>query len=109
MILSMEGGSKTPRKRPLSTLARDKMMIETKISLAINQLNEQIKKSMKSWGKFRDEYLTEVNGVRQYIADLPRMIWRKEANLDGVHGHGGEKKRFAIQSTNRWKKIHSSF
>ncbi|KAI0874886.1 hypothetical protein GGS24DRAFT_457644 [Hypoxylon argillaceum] len=79
-----------------------KMMAEMKVSLAVNQLSDQVKESKQFWKEFRDEYLAEVNSIKLYVgADVLQQIWRKKVafnnNKDKL-GDKGDNQQFAIQS-----------
>ncbi|KAF2964086.1 hypothetical protein GQX73_g9491 [Xylaria multiplex] len=74
-----------------------KIMAETKISLAANQLSEQVKDSMKFWRGFRDEYSKEVNDIKLYVGvGVLQQIWRKKVEFNSNDRHSDQK--FTIQS-----------
>jgi hypothetical protein len=68
------------------------MMTEMKVSLATNQLSEQVKESTRFWRGFQNEYWKEVNVIKFYVGmDVLQQIWRKKVEFkDG--------QQFAIQS-----------
>ncbi|KAK5632718.1 hypothetical protein RRF57_008432 [Xylaria bambusicola] len=78
-----------------------KMMADMKITLAVNQLSDQVKESMGFWRRFQDEYTREVDSIRFYIGvDVLQQIWqqkveyyRKDKRVDEQEDH-----RFEIQS-----------
>ncbi|KAI0444353.1 hypothetical protein F4803DRAFT_511637 [Xylaria telfairii] len=76
-----------PRPTPLMR----EMMAETKVSLASHQLREQVKESKWFWGKFRDEYSTEVKSIKLYVGvDILQQIWRKKATSKDNYKRGGK-------------------
>ncbi|KAI0535654.1 hypothetical protein GGR58DRAFT_478290 [Xylaria digitata] len=84
-------------RRPSPASDIRKMMAETKISLAANQLSEQVKESMKFWRRFRDEYSKEVNDIRLYVGvGVLQQIWQKKVEFNSHDRHSDQE--FAIQS-----------
>lgn len=58
------------------------MMAETKVSLAANQLSDQVKESMRFWRKFQKEYLKEVSSIKPYVGvDILQQVWRKKVEF----------------------------
>ncbi|KAI0421717.1 hypothetical protein F5X98DRAFT_370342 [Xylaria grammica] len=72
-------------------------MAETKVSLAANQLSEQVKESIKFWREFRDEYLEEVNNIKLYVGvGLLQQIWQKKVEFNNKDVRGD--KEFTVRS-----------
>ncbi|KAJ8121852.1 hypothetical protein ONZ43_g1801 [Nemania bipapillata] len=75
-------------------------MAETKVSLAVNQLGDQVKESKQFWREFRGGFLTEVKNIKPYVGmDLLQQIWRKkvEFNNKDKHGNMEDGQQFVIQ------------
>ncbi|KAJ2982989.1 hypothetical protein NUW58_g6331 [Xylaria curta] len=76
-------------------------MAETKLSLASDQLSEQVKECKKLWRKFRDEYTAEVKNVKLYAGtDILQQIWKKKVEHTSKckHGDNEDNQEFTIQS-----------
>ncbi|KAI1435559.1 hypothetical protein GGR50DRAFT_318004 [Xylaria sp. CBS 124048] len=88
-------------KRGPSDPAVARMMADMKLSLAANQLSEQVKESMGFWRKFQSEYSADVNSIKLYAGgDVLQKIWRKKVEHSRKR-KGGDKdddQRFDIQS-----------
>ncbi|KAI1195459.1 hypothetical protein F5X97DRAFT_308027 [Nemania serpens] len=77
-----------------------KMMAEMKLSLAANQLSEQVQESMRLWGEFRDEYSTEVSSIKPYVGmSVLRQVWRQKIEFKSKHRRGDkhDDQQFSIQ------------
>lgn len=97
---SVVDNSGVPARPPQAPGIRKKMA-EMKISLAANQLSEQVKESMKFWRGFRDEYSKEVNSIKVYVgADILQQIWQNKVEFNGRYKCGDEEddQQFEIQS-----------
>ncbi|KAI1182954.1 hypothetical protein F5B17DRAFT_418115 [Nemania serpens] len=84
---------------PVSTVT--KMLAEMKVSLATNQLSEQVKESMRLWGEFREEYSTEVSSIKPYVGmSVLRQIWRQKVEFNNKHKRGVKHgdQQFPVQS-----------
>ncbi|KAI1165757.1 hypothetical protein F5B18DRAFT_609741 [Nemania serpens] len=93
--------SRRPARQASPVLAVTKMMAEMKVSLAANQLSEQVQESMRLWGKFRDEYSTEVDSIKPYVGtSVLQQIWRKKVEFNSKHKRGDkhENQQFSVQS-----------
>ncbi|KAI1127459.1 hypothetical protein F5Y10DRAFT_242808 [Nemania abortiva] len=84
------------RRSPPAPVAR-KVMAEMKVSLAANQLSEQVKESQQFWRGFRDEYWTEVDNIKLYVgAHVLQQVWREK--IEFISKDKGDDQQFAIQS-----------
>ncbi|KAI0466656.1 hypothetical protein F4859DRAFT_496947 [Xylaria cf. heliscus] len=99
--VSVTDGPSVPDRRPRPAPLMREMMAETKVTLAAHQLSEQVKESKWFWGKFRDEYSTEVKSIKLYVgAELLQQIWRKKVVSKGKCKRGGKEddQQFDIQT-----------
>ncbi|KAJ8127617.1 hypothetical protein O1611_g6019 [Lasiodiplodia mahajangana] len=90
-----------PARRSPPAPAVRKMMAEMKVSLAINQLSQQVMESRQFWQEFRDEYLAEVESIKYYVGvEVLQQIWRKKIEFNSKDKHGDERddQQFSIQS-----------
>ncbi|KAI0107728.1 hypothetical protein GGR51DRAFT_514833 [Nemania sp. FL0031] len=90
-----------PARRPPPAPAVRKMMAEMKLSLATNQLSQQVKESRQFWREFRDAYLVDVDFIKPYVGvDVLQQIWSKkiEFNNKDKHGDKGEDQQLSVQS-----------
>ncbi|KAI0190987.1 hypothetical protein EV127DRAFT_480790 [Xylaria flabelliformis] len=92
---------RVPERRPRPTLVMREMMAETKVTLATHQLGDQVKESRRFWSKFRDEYLSEVKGIKLYAGvDILQQIWRKKVASNDKYKRGSKEdyQQFDIQA-----------
>ncbi|KAI1119226.1 hypothetical protein F5Y14DRAFT_126646 [Nemania sp. NC0429] len=90
--------SHRPTRRAPPVPAVTQMMAETKVSLAADQLGEQVKESLRLWGEFQDEYSTEVHSIKPYVGtSVLRQIWRQKIKFHNKHKYGGDD-QFSIQN-----------
>ncbi|KAI0860170.1 hypothetical protein F4860DRAFT_480328 [Xylaria cubensis] len=95
------GSRRVPERRPRPTLVMREMMAETKVTLATHQLGDQVKESRRFWSKFRDEYLSEVKGIKLYAGvDILQQIWRKKVASNDKYKRGSKEdyQQFDIQA-----------
>lgn len=98
---SVIDGPSVSERRPRPTPLMREKMAGTKVSLAVHQLNEQVKESKRFWGKFRDEYSTEVKNIKLYVGvDILQQIWRKKVISKDKYKRGGKEddQQFDVQT-----------
>ncbi|KAI0151616.1 hypothetical protein GGR57DRAFT_503883 [Xylariaceae sp. FL1272] len=66
--------------------SESRMMAEMRVSLAVTQLSDRIKKSNTFWHDFRDEYEKDVGNIKIYAgADILQQIWQKKVGQKKKH------------------------
>jgi len=76
------------------------IMAEMKVSLATNQLKDQVNESILLWRRFLDEYVKEVNFIKRYVGhNILHKIWRTKVEFNDKHKGGKENsQQLALQS-----------
>ncbi|KAI2638501.1 hypothetical protein GGS21DRAFT_443508 [Xylaria nigripes] len=100
-VTSRVNNSRTAARRTPSDPATKGKMADMKLSLAANQLSEQVKESAAFWRDFQSEYSAEVNNINLYVGgDILQKIWRKkvEYNRSRKGGDKEDDQQFDTQS-----------